>query len=827
MRKLPILLNALLTTAIASGLTLPALGQGSNVYTYHYNNQRTGANLNETVLTPANVNQNSFGKLFAHKVDGAIYAQPLYVANVPVAGVGTRNVVYCATEHGSVYAWDADTTGGANGHPLWQISVLDPTHGVSSIAGDINQAEVLQEVCITGTPVIDPSTNALYFVAQTYEVTGSVGTYVQRLHAVDIRSGAEIAPFPVVIQGSVPGTERNPGQTVTPFISQRELQRAGLTLVNGVIYIAWCGITEDGRHGWLMGYNALGTPNAGQQRSIFCTSPNANLGGIWGSGNGVEADTLGNVYTVTGNGTFDGNNINGADWSQCVLRLSTIGGLTVTDYFAPFNNGALSSIDSDFGSGGLLLLPDAVGSAQHPHLLLACGKEGRIYLLDRDNLGQFSPTGDNVVQEMLGVINGVFGSPVYWNDGTTGYVYYSGKRDYLKEFTIANGLMSSAPVAAAPDLFGWPGSVPSVSANGTHGGIVWTLQDDGYKGGSQSILRAYNALDVSQELYDSTQAGSRDTASPAVKFTTPIVANGKVYIGTKTSLGVYGLLPGAPPTVVTPAAATPSTTATKTTALSITGGDTAAHGGENSLTYTWSATGTPPGSVSFSANGTNAAKSATVTFGALGVYNLLCTITSGTQQTVTSAVTVTVIQGAATTTVLPSGVSVYPNGTQQFKATGVDQFGTAIPSTAAWKWYLDAGSVGAVSKTGLYTAGAGSGNATVRAKFNTDGGTAGISVVISTAPPTIVNAAAYVAGSTSLTGTLSCLGADLNGEVSLKYKWSVVGTQPGKVTYAANNSNAAKTTTVTVATPGVYHLQCVITGLSGATVTSPVTFTAN
>jgi hypothetical protein len=521
---------AVLTLIIANS----AFGQVS-VTTYHNDNSRSGQNTSETVLAPANVNVNQFGKLFSQAVDGYVYAQPLYLPNVSIPGKGTHNVVYVATEHDSVYAFDADSTSGGNSSPLWRTSFIDPAHGITTVSSaDVGCSDLVPEIGITSTPVIDTGTGTLYVVAKTKEN----GSFVQRLHALDVATGAEKFGGPIVIRARVRGTGDGSRNGIIKFDALREGQRPGLLLQNGNVYIAWASHCDIGPyHAWVTTYDIATLAQTG----VWNSTPNGGLGGAWQSGAGLAGDATFNAYLATGNGTFDAN-LGGRDFGDTVLKLRppALNRLRVADWFTPYNQQQLNNEDADLGSGGVLLLPDQNGP--HAHLLVQAGKEGTVYLIDRDNMGHFNPNNnDQIVQSLDGAVGGMWAMPAWWNNN----VYFGGAGDYLKMFTFNTntGLLSASPDSESGTFFGYPGPTPSISANGTSSGIAWALQTDAYNSGS-TILHAYDATDLSKELYNSAQNSTRDDAGGAVKFTVPTVANGKVYVPAVKQLSVYGLLGG-------------------------------------------------------------------------------------------------------------------------------------------------------------------------------------------------------------------------------------------------------------------------------------------
>ena len=523
---------------------ISSFAAGMDVLTHHNDNLRTGANLNETILTPANVNSRQFGKLFDQGVDGLVYAQPLYVRGIQISGTA-HNVVFIATEHDSVLAFDADSNTGSNALPLWQTSFIDPANGITTVpSADVDSSDIGREIGITGTPVIDSSTSTLYVVAKTKEN----GSYFQRLHALDLATGSEKPGSPATITGTSPGNGVGSIDGVVTFNSLTENQRAALLLLNGVVYIAWSSYGDNNPvHGWVMGYDEQSLA----QVSVFDTTPDGSLGTIWMSGCGPSADAAGNIFFATGNGTFEtdknGHHI-GNDFGNSLLRLSsTNSSLAVADFFAPSDQNFLNEYDLDFGSGGVLLLPDQPGS--HPHLGVVTGKQNITFVFDRDHLGGYSPgtpSNKGMYESVPNAIVGSFGTPAYFN----GRIYYHGSNysgdDVLKAFAVQNDYVVHAPVSRGKDVFPYPGSTPSISASGAANGIVWEIEHD-----SPATLFASSADDVSLRLYTSNDVGVRDNpAGDAVKFTVPTVTNGKVYIGTESTLSVFGLLDDVTPLTV-------------------------------------------------------------------------------------------------------------------------------------------------------------------------------------------------------------------------------------------------------------------------------------
>lgn len=543
-------IRAVLGTAKGVSILAVTNHQGNGfagVFTQHGDIGRTGQNVNETALTLANVNSTTFGKLFAQAVDGQLYAQPLYVPNVTIAGQ-THNVIYVATEADSVFAFDADSNTGANANPLWRASLIDTAHGAAAGAtpvdavNGINCNALVPLVGVTSTPVIDPSTNTMYVVAKSAENKG----YVQRLHAIDITTGAEKSQGAAVIAGSVSGTGDGSSNGTLAFNPQMHLNRPGLLLLNGVVYVGFASNCDTPPfHGWIFAYDAA----TSSLRAVYASTPNGSDGGIWNSGAGLSGDSNANLYIATGNGTFDTAQNPSTDLGDSIVKLFLNGStLNATDYFTPYNQSADNSGDLDVGSGGVLLLPDQPGS--HPHQLVLAAKGRWMYEVDRDqmtlnNLHYCQPncTSDPQIITEFQPVGDSWCIPAYWN----GSIYYGGTNVPVSVYPLNGGILSSpaSSIASNPILF--PGPTPSISANGSTNGIVWVVDASNYGGSgppsAPAILHALNASNVAIELYNTTQVSNRDVMGNAVKFVVPTVANGKVYVGTQTEVDVYGLLP--------------------------------------------------------------------------------------------------------------------------------------------------------------------------------------------------------------------------------------------------------------------------------------------
>ncbi len=491
------------------------------VYTRQYDNARTGLDSDEIVLNPQNVNAQQFGKIASYPVNGLIFAQPLYVANVNIPNLGYRNVVYVATNEDMVYAFDAN--GKSNG-PIWQTDLLDTSAGETTVPCTDLPADMCEEfptIGVIGTPVIDPTTGTLYVDALS-EING---TLYQKLHALDITTGDEKFGGPVTVQGSVPGTGEGTDGSSVAFQALYELQRPGLLLANGNIYVGFASYGDVGPyHGWLFAYNAT---NLQEKPYVYNDTPNGAQGGIWQGAGGIAADASGNIYVTTGNGTFDANT-GGPDYGDSILKLSPDLN-QVESYFTPYNQAILDANDLDLGSSAPLLLPDQSGT--YSHLLVADGKPGEIYLCNRDSLGGYQSGSDSqIVQSIPNATGMVMTSPAYWN----GHIYFADQNGDLTMFGLNNGQIDTTP---QNQLSNAGSSGLAISSNGAQNGILWTIQVVAGVGG---VLVAYNANDLTQ-LYDSIQ--NQSPAFGAVVFQAPVAVNGEVVVGAQQQLLIYGLLP--------------------------------------------------------------------------------------------------------------------------------------------------------------------------------------------------------------------------------------------------------------------------------------------
>jgi len=517
------------TPSTPTGPSTPA--SGTDVVTYKNDALRTGQNVTESVLTTANVNSSTFGLLRNLQVDGKVDAQPLYLSKLTVAAT-SHNVVFIATENNSVYGVDSDS-----GTTLWKVSLNGSGETPSDTHGCF---QVVPQIGITATPVIDRAAGAhgtIFVMAMTKDASGN---YHQRLHALDVTTGAEQTNSPKEISATYMSTTFAPGQYE---------ERAALLLLNGVIYTTFTSHCDDAPYGgWVMAYSE-GTL---AQTAVLNVAPNASGSGnanqgpaIWMSGGGPAADSAGNVYLLTANGLFD-TNLNGSgfpsggDYGNSFLKISTSGGaLAVADYFALDNGVADSQNDVDLGSGGIMLLPDqtdATGTVRH--LAVGAGKDGNLYVVSRDSLGKFSASANNIYQELDGSLSGGVWATAAWFNGS---IYYGPNGNKLMAFSVTNAQVSSSAVSQSATQFGYPGTSPVVSANGTANGIVWAYENPG---SGPAVLHAYDATNLAKELYNSNQAANgRDQFGAGNKFIAPTVADGKVFVATTTSVGVFGLLP--------------------------------------------------------------------------------------------------------------------------------------------------------------------------------------------------------------------------------------------------------------------------------------------
>lgn len=509
----------------------PATGVSSiDVVTYHYDNLRSGQNVNEMTLTTANVNVNTFGKLGEFAVDGLVDAQPLLVANLAIPGKGNKNVLYAVTENDSIYAFDADSITATGGTVLWQSTALLTGETPSDNRGC---GQVTPQIGITSTPVIDRGRNAIYLVAMSKD---ALGNYYQRIHALNLTTGAEMFGGPITIQATYPGTGDNSSNGMVVFDPKQYKERAALLELGGVIYTTWASHCDIRLYtGWVISYSADTLVQVG----VLNLVPNGSEGAIWMSGAGPGADASGNIYFIMANGDFDttlnatGFPTNG-DCGNCFAKITSTLPLTLLDYFTPLNTVSESDSDTDFGSGGELLLPDVVdGTGKTRHLAVGSGKDANIYVVDRDNMGKFNGNADNIYEQINGQLaGGVYSKPSYFN----GTVYYGAVNDTIKAFPIANALLATGPSSQSNHNFGYPGATPSISASGTTNGIVWVVENS-----SPAVLHAYNATNLATELYNSNQAASGVDHFSSNKFITAMVANGKVYVGTASSVAVFGL----------------------------------------------------------------------------------------------------------------------------------------------------------------------------------------------------------------------------------------------------------------------------------------------
>ena len=527
--------QAAVLSFVVAGVIAASATEPPRIATSQYNNSRTGANTSESILTPKNVNSAHFGKVWSLPVDGDVYAQPLYLPHVSIPGKGIHNVLYVATEHDSVYAFDADSSSAT---PLWQVQLL-PKGGTfaATVPAEAVQCPFIEpEVGITSTPVIDTETGTLYVLTRAMGGASRRDLRcLQQLHALAITTGVEKFGGPVEIGASVSGTGAGSSGDVVKFDALRENPRGALLLVNGSVYLTWASSCDVAPyHGWVIAYDA----RALRQQAVFNTSPDSAESGIWLSDTGPAADAAGNVYVVTGNGAFDARGRSGGhDYGDTALKLRLEGTqLAVADSFTPFNQAELNSTDGDLGSGGPVLLPgrggkDAAG-------LVFGGKAGVGYAISPQHMGGVQ-TGSDASATKIRIGTGIFGAPAYWN----GHLYYYGSEDALKDFAVQDGGVATVPSHHSAATSPFSGAPPTVSANGSRDGVLWLVESRAWnRGGTRAILKAFAASDVGQQLYTSDQNSSRDRAGQAVRFVIPTVVNGRVYFGVKKAVEVYGLL---------------------------------------------------------------------------------------------------------------------------------------------------------------------------------------------------------------------------------------------------------------------------------------------
>jgi len=864
--------------AILSLILAPLACPAATVWTQHYDNDRTGANLSESMLNTSNVNQATFGKLFSIPVDDWVWAEPLYVPGLTVDGA-VHNVLYIATMGNSIYAFDAD-----NGILLWHTNYgTPPTFAQTALScGLINPGRV----GIMSTPVIDTSTNTLYFVHFNLH---SDGTYHQYIRAVDITTGLDKFNSPQEILLSARG--------VSPFLAQYQTQRTALTLANGMVYMGWANDADCGPyHGWLAGYNAS---DLSQPPAVFVdTTGDSTQGGIWMGGNGLVTDASGNLYVATGNGLFDG----GANFGDSILKLSP--SLSLLDSFTPYNQATLGSIDGDLGSAGVVGIPNT-------NRIIAGGKSHRVFLIDGDDLGSYKPTDDQVLQEFQASNSLIESTPVFWNDPNTPTYYVWSMYDVARAYSYNGSQFNTMPVSTSTISNANFSPGLSISANGSNPGtaILWANVPSPGDNLVPGTLYAFDATNLHTVLYGSNQNAARDAYGYFIHFTSPVVTNGKVYVGSVRLVGVYGLLSSAAPApsnltaspanasvslswtgaggatsyniyratatggeqapavvsvagtaftdtgltngqryfyfvtaagvggeslpsneanttptvfypiLVAPASAAPNPVTGTTTKLSVLGGY---FNGESKLTYTWSSTG--PAAVTFSANGSNAAKNCTATFTAPGSYIFTVTLKSPPGNTTTSSVGVTV-NLTTTMNVTPGpAINLAPQTPQYFTASLVTQFGPVSPQPTI-SWTLGTGSVGSVGVTGLYHSGPVAGTAIVTANGGGWQGSTTVTVAapvitVATPPAAVPNPVKGAATNLSVVGAYNGSG----GAAGLTYTWSAGG--PAPVSFSQNGTNAARNCVATLSEAGTYIFSVNISDALGNIVpasTSPVT----
>jgi hypothetical protein len=505
------------------------------VVTYHYDNASSGIQSHETTLTPANVKSSTFAKLFSVSVDQAVYAQPLIAANITMADGQPHTLLFVATQNDSVYAFDADKS---TTTPFWKVSLLQSGETPVPVA-DLGVGGTLPAIGITGTPVLDTTAHLLYVVSKSIDGSGNCH---QRLHALNFKDGTEGANGPTNIAASVPGTASDASGGMVSFNPLRENQHSALTLNNGTVWIEWASHGDvQPYHGWLIGYSSS---DISKQQYVFNDTPNGSEGGIWMSSAGPSFDSAGNIYLNSGNGDFDAA---ASNYSSSALKLTpgTSPNLTVADYFSPYDQEYLSTVDADFGVTNPVLLPDQPGAI--PHLLVAADKNSIVYLINRDNMGKYNSTTNNVVQAFPASSGGLKQSLLFFNNtlyfsGDSAPIYAYPYNAAAQQFVTTPSSMTPIPFTCSGTCY-VGGTSPVISANGSQNAILWTVDNSASQLPGPAVLRAYDPTNLATEFYDSTQAaGNRDQAGNAVKFISPVIANGRVYVAGINSVTVYGLL---------------------------------------------------------------------------------------------------------------------------------------------------------------------------------------------------------------------------------------------------------------------------------------------
>jgi hypothetical protein len=507
----------------------------TGVFTYHNDVGRTGQNNSERILTPESVRSPSFQKLSTYNVDGDVYAQPLYVPGLAIAGKGIRNVVFIATEADSIYAFDADGGADPASPVLWHASLLDPAKGATPVSAvDLGCVAISPQIGITSTPVIDPIRKILYAETFSREAAG----LVHRLHALDLATGARLPGSPVTIQAQTAVGSPN----LRHFDPAHQLSRAGLLLSQGVVYVSYgSNCDKPPYQGWLFAYDARKLTLRGQ----FATAPVHGKAAIWMGGAAPAADANGNVFVATADGYFDSEAVPARELGNSILKLRLHrGGLALEDYFTPFDQLSLARHDGDLGSGGVLLLPQQPGA--HLHLLVQAGKRGTLYVVDQFRMttaDQHFCTGcvsDRQIVEAIpdAVIGGVWGMPAYWNSR----IYTGGSGDVLRVFSVRDGRVDATPASMAKTNCQYPGCGLSVSADGNSNGILWALQAGECASSEAAVLQAFSAVDLGTELYSSDQHGKRDDLGCGSRFAIPTVGDGRVFVGGSRQWSVFGLI---------------------------------------------------------------------------------------------------------------------------------------------------------------------------------------------------------------------------------------------------------------------------------------------